>query len=103
MQAYSMAAQAGAPFPLSVLFKMLHVDGKERILPEIVQFETLQQQMQEMASMNEQLTMRNQELEAGIANLQEINAAIAEQGAMTSFTGGAGPSGVNAPEGGGFM
>ena len=103
MQAYSMAAQAGAPFPLSVLFKMLHVDGKERILPEIVQFETLQQQMQEMASMNEQLTMRNQELEAGIANLQEINAAMAEQGAMTSFTGGAGPSGVNAPEGGGFM
>lgn len=103
MQAYSMAAQAGAPFPLSVLFKMLHVDGKERILPEIVQFETLQQQMQEMASMNEQLTMRNQELEAGIANLQEINAAMAEQVAMTSFTGGAGPSGVNAPEGGGFM
>lgn len=103
MQAYAMAAQAGAPFPLSVLFKMLHVDGKERILPEIVQFETLQQQMQEMASMNEQLTMRNQELEAGIANLQEINAAMAEQGAMTSFTGGAGPSGVNAPEGGGFM
>jgi hypothetical protein len=103
MQAYAMAAQAGAPFPLSVLFKMLHVDGKERILPEIVQFETLQQQMQEMASMNEQLTMRNQELEAGIANLQEINAAMAEQGAMTSFTGGAGPSGANAPEGGGFM
>jgi hypothetical protein len=103
MQAYAMAAQAGDPFPLSVLFKMLHVDGKERILPEIIQFETLQQQMQEMASMNEQLTMRNQELEAGIANLQEINAAMAEQGAMTSFTGGAGPSGVNAPEGGGFM
>lgn len=73
MQAYSMAAQAGAPFPLSVLFRLLHVDGKERILPEIEQHEMLQQQMQELAAQNEQLLAQNQELQAGMANLQQVN------------------------------
>lgn len=73
MQAYSMAAQAGAPFPLSVLFRLLHVDGKERILPEIQAFEQYQQQMQEMAAQVEQLTAQNQELQQGLANAQELN------------------------------
>lgn len=73
MQAYSMAAQAGAPFPLSVLFKLLHVDGKERILPEIVAVETLQQQMQELAMQNQQLNQQNAELQQGIQNLQNVN------------------------------
>ena len=72
MQAYSMAAQAGAPFPLSVLFRLLHVDGKERILPEIQAFETYQQQMADMAAQVEQLTAANQEMQAGMANQQEI-------------------------------
>lgn len=73
MQAYSMAAQAGAPFPLSVLFKLLHVDGKERILPEIVAVETLQQQMQELALQNQQLNQQNAELQQGMQNLQNVN------------------------------
>ena len=73
MQAYSMAAQAGAPFPLSVLFKLLHVDGKERILPEIVAVETLQQQMQELAMQNQQLNQQNAELQQGMQNLQNVN------------------------------
>ena len=74
MQAYSMAAQAGTPFPLSVLFRLLHVDGKERILPEIQMVETHAQKMQELAVMNEQLIARNQELEASVANLKAVNA-----------------------------
>ena len=74
MQAYSMAAQAGAPFPLSVLFRLLHVDGKERILPEIQMVETQAQQMQQLAAMNEQLLAKNQELEASVANLKAVNA-----------------------------
>lgn len=79
MQAYSMAAQAGAPFPLSVLFRLLHVDGKERILPEIEQHEMLQQQMQELAAQNEQLQAQNQELQAGMANLQQVNDELVGQ------------------------
>lgn len=72
MQAYSMAAQAGAPFPLSVLFRLLHVDGKERILPEIQAVEQYQQQMQELMAQNQQLLAQNQEMQAGMANQQEI-------------------------------
>lgn len=91
MQAYSMAAQAGAPFPLSVLFRLLHVDGKERILPEIQQFETFQQQMQELAAQNEQLAAQNQQLQAGIQNLQSVNdEMIAGLNAETDAMRGAG-------------
>ena len=72
MQAYSMAAQAGAPFPLSVLFRLLHVDGKERILPEIQAFEQYAQQMQELAMQNQQMQAQMQEMQAGMANQQEI-------------------------------
>lgn len=75
MQAYSMAAQAGAPFPLSVLFRLLHVDGKERILPEIQAFENYQQQMQELVAQNQQLA-------ASVQNLQAVNEeATADAGA----------------------
>lgn len=105
MQAYSMSAQAGNPFPLSTLFKLLHVDGKERILPELMQFETLQQQMQELASMNEQLTARNQELEVSVQNLKDANASMAPQGVQPNPSGGALPGGMPMPmpNGGGFI
>lgn len=77
LQAYSMAAQAGAPFPLSVLFRMLHVDGKERILPEIQKHEMFQRQMQELAAQNEQLIAQNEQLAASVKNLQAVNAEAA--------------------------
>ena len=35
---------AGQPFPLSVLFDLLQVDGKERILPVIRQHEKAMQE-----------------------------------------------------------
>lgn len=72
MQAYSMSAQAGQYFPLSVLFELLHVDGKERILPVLKQNETTQQQMQQMAQQIEQQQARMQQMAQGMANLQEI-------------------------------
>lgn len=46
MQAYSMSAQAGQIFPLSALFEILQVDGKEKILPVLRSTETYTQQMQ---------------------------------------------------------
>lgn len=72
MQAYSMAAQAGAHFPLSALFELLHVDGKERILPVLRETEMFQQQMQQLAAQNEQLIAENQQLQQGVANLQSV-------------------------------
>lgn len=77
IQAYSMAAQAGTPFPLSVLFKLLHVDGKERILPEIQAVEQYQQQMQQLAAQNEQLQVQVQQQAEEIANLEAVNAQYA--------------------------
>ena len=73
MQAYTMSAQAGQYFPISVLFELLHVDGKERILPVLRQNETIQQQMQQMAAEREQLMAQVQQDRQAIANLQEIN------------------------------
>ena len=72
MQAYSMAAQAGAPFPLSVLFRLLHVDGKERILPEIQAYEQYAQQMQELVMQRDQMQAQMQEMQAGMSNQQAI-------------------------------
>jgi hypothetical protein len=74
MQAYSMSAQAGQIFPLSVLFELLHVDGKERILPVLKQNEAFQQQMQQLAVQNEQLQVQVQQQAEEIANLEAVNA-----------------------------
>ena len=77
MQAYSMSAQAGQYFPLSALFEILHVDGKERILPVLKQNEAMQQQMQQLAAQNEQLQAQVQQQAEEIANLEEVNAQYA--------------------------
>jgi hypothetical protein len=72
IQAYTMAAQAGQNFPLSVLFRLLNVDGKEKILPVLEQNEVIQQQMQQMAQENaalqQQVASLNETLD-GYANL----------------------------------
>jgi hypothetical protein len=72
MQAYNMSAQSGQYFPLSVLFELLHVDGKERILPVLWQNETTQQQMQQMAQQLEQQQAQMQQLAAENVNLKEV-------------------------------
>lgn len=72
MQAYSMSMQGGNPFPLHVLFELLHVDGKERILPVLKEYDLIRQQMQQMAAQVEQLTAKNQEMQAGMANQKKI-------------------------------
>ena len=73
MQAYSMSAQAGQIFPLSVLFELLQVDGKDRILPVLRATETLTQQMQQMQMQLEQMAAQNQQLMEQTQNLQAVN------------------------------
>ena len=41
LQAYRLSAQTGQYFPLSALFELLHVDGKERIIPLLKEYESL--------------------------------------------------------------
>ena len=79
MQAYSMSAQAGQIFPLSALFEILHVDGKERILPLLKTYENYTQQMQQLAQQNEQLMAQNQQQDQEIMNLEKINAKYASE------------------------
>lgn len=45
LQAYQLSAQAGQYFPLSALIDLLHVDGKERILPVLRENEQLPVQL----------------------------------------------------------
>ena len=73
MQAYSMSAQAGQVFPLTVLFELLQVDGKDRILPVLRMTDQLTQQMQQMAAQIEQQTMQIQQLSEQAAGLQAVN------------------------------
>ena len=79
MQAYSMSAQAGQIFPLSVLFELLQVDGKDRILPVLRQSDAMTQQLQQLAQQNEALTQQNTELQQSVAGLEQLNAQYGEQ------------------------
>lgn len=79
MQAYSMSAQAGQVFPLSVLFELLQVDGKDKILPVLRQTDAITQQMQQMHEQNQMLTQQNAELQQSIAGLEQLNDQYAAQ------------------------
>jgi len=63
IQAYTMAAQAGQQFPLKMLFELLTVDGKDRIMPVL---EEVDQQTQ----MIQQLMQENAMLKESNANMQ---------------------------------
>lgn len=79
MQAYSMSAQAGQIFPLSVLFELLQVDGKDKILPILRQSDALTQQMQQLSQQNQMLTQQNAELQQSVSGLQQLNDQYAQQ------------------------
>lgn len=73
MQAYTMAAQAGQFFPLSSLFRLLNVDGKDRLMPLIEENETFQQQMQELQAQLEQAQKEYQEIEQQNRQMRTMN------------------------------
>ena len=54
LQAYQMSAQAGQYFPLSTLFELLQVEGKERILPVLRENENLPAENAELKEMCQQ-------------------------------------------------
>lgn len=76
IQAYTMSAQSGQIFPLSALFELLNVDGKERILPVLRETEKFTEQMTDLAKQVESLTAQNEELSKGLSNLQGLNAKM---------------------------
>jgi hypothetical protein len=84
MQAYSMAAQAGAMFPLSTLFELLNVDGKDKILPVLRLNDQTQAAIQELQAQVQQLTAQLQGQQDTNKKLVEgMRAGGAEQAAQT--------------------
>ena len=63
MEAYTMAAQAQQYFPLSTLFRVMNIDGKDQLLPVIEANEQQQQQMQQLQQQNEQLMQQVQQMQ----------------------------------------
>ena len=85
MEAYTMSAQAQQFFPLSALFNILNLDGKDKILPVIQanehyqeQMQALQQQVEQMGQQMEQMQAENQNLRKAVS--QTTN-ALAQMGA----------------------
>jgi hypothetical protein len=70
LEAYTMAAQAQQFFPLSALFQILNLDGKDRILPVIQANERYQEQMQAMQQQLEQMGQQMQQMQAENQNLR---------------------------------
>ena len=61
MEAYTMSAQAQQFFPLSSLFQILNLDGKDKILPVIQANEHYQEQMQQLQQQVQDRSMREAE------------------------------------------
>lgn len=88
MQAYTMAAQAQQYFPLSALFRLMNVEGKDRLLPIIEENETHQQQLQQLQQNNEQLMAQLAQIQKENDNLRltatQMTNALASVGASGS-------------------
>ena len=68
IQAYTMAAQAGQNFPLSTLFELLVVDGKDRVLPKLRQMEDQTAMMQQLQAQTQQLQEENNNLKTSLSS-----------------------------------
>ena len=85
MEAYTMSAQAQQFFPLSSLFNILNLDGKDKILPVIQANEHYQEQMQALQQQVEQMGQQMQQMNAENQNLRkavsQTTNALAQMGA----------------------
>jgi len=89
MQAYTMAAQAQQYFPLSALFRILNVEGKDRLLPVIEANEEkqniimqLQQQVEQMGQQMQQLQQENENLRSTANDMMGTLSQITSGGGM---------------------
>lgn len=98
MEAYTMSAQAQQFFPLSSLFQILNLDGKDKILPVIQanehyqeQMQALQQQVEQMGQQMEQMQNENQNLRKAVSQTTNALAQMGARrggGAVVNQTGG---------------
>ena len=98
IEAYTMAAQAQQFFPLSALFNILNLDGKDKILPVIQenehyqeQMQALQQQLEQMGAQMQQMQSENQNLRKAVSQTTNALAQMGARrggGAVVNQTGG---------------
>ena len=112
MEAYTMSAQAQQFFPLSALFEILNLDGKDKILPVIrgnehyqEQMQALQQQVEQMGQQMQQMQEENTNLRKTATQMTNALAAVGtssgsgyvpQQGQMQMGQPGGGPESVSA-------
>ena len=90
MQAYTMAAQAGQFFPLSSLFELMQVDGKDRLMPIIIANENHMQQMQQMQQQLEQTMQQMQQMQKENESLRTTASQMTNALANIGATNGGG-------------
>lgn len=88
MQAYTMAAQAQQYFPLSALFRLLNIDGKDRLLPIIEENEKHQQQMVSLQQQNQQLMEQLAQMQKEKESLQMTATQMTNALASVQAAGG---------------
>lgn len=98
MEAYTMAAQAKQYFPLSALFQLMNIEGKDRLLPIIKENEQHMQQMQQLQAQNEQMMEQMAALQSENDSLRTITNqtvnALANVGATAGGVTSPAPGGV---------
>jgi len=90
MEAYTMSAQAQQFFPLSALFEILNLDGKDKILPVIRANETYQQQMQALQQQVQQMGEQMQQMAEENQNLKKTTMEMGNSIATMSAGQGGG-------------
>jgi hypothetical protein len=90
MEAYTMSAQAQQFFPLSALFQILNLDGKDKILPVIQANETYQQQMQALQQQVEQMGQQMQQMQAENQSLRKTTTQMTNALAAVGANSGSG-------------
>jgi hypothetical protein len=99
MEAYTMSAQAQQFFPLSALFNILNLDGKDKILPVIQANEHYQEQMQALQQQVEQMGQQMEQLQAEKQNLQQMAMQTSDTLSAVAAKKGGGPQPAMSPAG----
>lgn len=90
IEAYNMAAQAQQFFPVSALFRILNLDGKDKVLPVIEANEHYQEQMQQLQQQVEQMGQQMEQMQSENDNLRKTaNQMTNALSSMTARRGGA--------------
>jgi len=92
MEAFTMAAQTNNPMRLSDLFRILNLDGKDKILPVIEANEHYQEQMQQMSMQLEQMQQQMEQMQQENQSLKKTATQMTDTIANITAKRGGQPS-----------